>query len=82
MRLDKYINSVNLTKRRAIAQDMIKHGAVLLNSKPVKASKDVKIGDVIELIYLQSSQKFEVLQIPTTKSIPKSKKEEYVKDIS
>ena len=81
MRIDKYINSVNLTKRRAIAQDMIKHDAVLINGARAKASKQVKIGDIIELVYLESSEKYEVLQIPVTKSIPKSKKDEYVRQI-
>ena len=47
MRIDKFINAVNLTKRRAVAQDMIKHDAVKLNGTVAKASKQVKIGDVI-----------------------------------
>ena len=82
MRIDKFINAVNLTKRRAIAQDMIKHDAVKLNGTIAKASKQVKIGDTIEFVYLESSEKYEVLQIPTTKSIPKSKKDEYVRQIA
>lgn len=82
MRIDKFINAVNLTKRRAIAQDMIKHDAVKLNGNAAKASKQVKIGDIIEFVYLDSTEKYEVLQIPATKSIPKSKKEEYVRQIA
>ena len=82
MRIDKFINAVNLTKRRAVAQDMIKHDAVKLNGNAAKASKQVKIGDIIEFVYLESSEKYEVLQIPTTKSIPKSKKDEYVRQIA
>lgn len=82
MRIDKFINAVNLTKRRAIAQDMIAHDAVWLNGAPVKPAKAVKVGDVIEFRYLESTQKFEVLQIPVTKSIPKSAKSEYVKEVS
>ena len=82
MRIDKFINAVNLTKRRAVAQDMIKHDAVKLNGIVAKASKQVKIGDVIEFVYLESTETYEVLQIPTTKSIPKSKTDEYVKALS
>ena len=82
MRIDKFINAVNLTKRRAVAQDMIKHDAVRLNGTIAKASKQVKIGDIIEFVYLESTEKYEVLQIPATKSIPKSKKEEYVRQIA
>ncbi len=82
MRIDKYINAVNLTKRRAIAQDMIKHDAVFLNGAPVKASKEVKVGDEIQFRYLDGkTETFQVLQIPTTKTIPKSKKDEYVKEV-
>ena len=82
MRIDKFINAVNLTKRRAVAQDMIKHDAVRLNGNIAKASKQVKIGDIIEFVYLDSTEQYEVLQIPTSKSIPKSKKEEYVRQIA
>jgi len=79
MRLDKFLNSVNLTKRRAVAQDMIKHEAVYLNGQAAKASRAVKVGDRIELRYLDSSQNYEVLKIPETKTIPKTQKDVYVK---
>ena len=42
MRIDKYINSVNIVKRRSVAADMIDHGVVYLNGVAVKASKEVK----------------------------------------
>jgi len=81
VRLDKYINAVNLTKRRAVAQDMIAHGAVWLNGATAKASKQVKVGDTITFKYLdETEESYEVLQIPTTKSIPKSAKDQYVKE--
>lgn len=83
MRIDKFINAVNLTKRRTIAQDMIKHNAVFLNGAPVKPAKEVKVGDKIEFKYLDGRvEAYEVLQIPKTKTIPKSKKDEYVKELS
>ncbi len=81
MRIDKYINSVNITKRRSIAEDMCKSKVVSLNGKVVKPAKDVKVGDIIEIAYLEKTIKYEVLQIPVTKSIPKSKKDEYVKEL-
>ena len=80
MRIDKFINSVNITKRRSIAEDMCKSKVVSLNGKVVKPAKDVKVGDIIEIAYLEKTIKYEVLQIPVTKSIPKSKKDEYVKE--
>ncbi|NPA66380.1 MAG: RNA-binding S4 domain-containing protein [Epsilonproteobacteria bacterium] len=81
MRIDKFLNSVNLTKRRSIAQDMIKNGVVEINSKVAKASKDVNIGDTITINYLNGSKSYEVLNIPTTKSTPKSEQEKYIKQI-
>jgi len=82
LRVDKFINTVNITKRRTIAEDMCKSGVVYINNKQAKASKDVKVGDVITIKYLEFDKKYEVLQIPTTKTIPKSAKEEYIKEIS
>jgi len=81
MRIDKYLNSVNITKRRAISEDMCKSGVVSINDRVVKPAKDVKVGDFIEIKYLERVERYEVLQIPTTKSIPKSKKDEYVRRI-
>lgn len=82
MRIDKFLNSVNITKRRSIAQDMISNGVVCINDVVVKASKNVEVGSIITINYLKSTKKYEVLQIPTTKSTPKSLQDEYIKDVS
>lgn len=81
MRVDKFLNSVNITKRRAISEDMCKNGVVSINNVVVKPAKDVKIGDVITINYLEKTVKYEVLQIPTTKTISKSQQHEYVKEV-
>jgi ribosomal 50S subunit-recycling heat shock protein len=81
LRIDKFLNTVNITKRRAISEDMCKSGVVSINDKVVKPAKDVKVGDKIEIRYLSKTITYEVLQIPETKSIPKSKKDEFVKEI-
>lgn len=81
MRIDKYLNAVNITKRRSVAQDMIAANVVLINDKVVKASKDVHVGDTITINYLEHSQSFKVLAIPTTKSTPKSLQSEYIEEI-
>lgn len=78
MRIDKFLNVVNITKRRAIAEDMLEHKVVFINGVAVKKAKEVKVGDIIEIKYLENSEKFKILQIPTTKSTPKSKIDEYV----
>ena len=81
MRIDKFLNTVNITKRRADAEDMLEHNVVFLNGLSVKKAKEVKVGDIIEIRYLEKSEKFKVLQIPATKSTPKSKIDEYVQRI-
>ncbi len=81
MRVDKWLSAVNVVKRRTIATDMLKSGVVFINSMKAKASKDVKVGDKVTIEYLKGARHYEVLQIPTTKTIPKSKKEDYVKEL-
>ena len=82
MRVDKFLNSVNITKRRSVSQDMIANGVVLINEVVAKASKNVAVGDIITINYLNSVKKYKVLRIPQTKSTPKSLQEEYIKEIS
>ncbi len=81
MRIDKYLNSVNITKRRAIAQDMLAQKIVKINGSVVKPAKEVKVGDIITLEFLEHTKRYEVLQIPKTKTIPKSAQAEYVKEL-
>lgn len=82
MRIDKFLNSVNITKRRSVAQDMLNNKVILINGVVAKASKNVEIGSVITINYLENSKQYEVLQLPTTKSTPKSLQNEYIKEIS
>lgn len=81
MRIDKFLNSVNITKRRSISQDMIENGVVLVNGVVAKASKNVDIGSIITINYLDSIKKYEILKLPTAKSTPKSLQDEYIKEI-
>ncbi|NOX14887.1 MAG: RNA-binding S4 domain-containing protein [Epsilonproteobacteria bacterium] len=79
MRIDKFLNCVNITKRRAISEDMCKSGVVSINDVIVKPAKVVKVGDIISIKYLERVSKYEVLEIPTTKTIPKTMQPKYVK---
>lgn len=82
MRVDKWLSAVNIVKRRTIAQDMVKSGVVFINGIKAKPSKEVKVGDKIKIEYLKGAKEFEVLQIPTTKTVPKSAKDEYAKELN
>ncbi len=81
MRIDKFLNSVNITKRRSVAQDMIVNKVVFVNDKVVKASKNIEVGDIVNINYLNETKKYEILKIPVTKSTPKSLQSEYIKEI-
>ena len=81
MRVDKFLNVVNITKRRAVSEDMCKSGVVFINEKLAKASKEVKIGDIISIHFTEYIQKFKVLNIPSTKSIPKNSQKDFVEKL-
>lgn len=49
MRLDKYLKVSRLIKRRTVANEACDTEHVSVNGRPVKASYNVKIGDVIEI---------------------------------
>lgn len=63
MRLDKYLKVSRLIKRRTVANEACDAGRVQVNGKVVKASYDVKIGDVIEIAFGNKSVKAEVTMI-------------------
>ena len=49
MRLDKYLKVSRLIKRRTVANEACDAGKISVNDRIVKASYDVKVGDVIEI---------------------------------
>mgnify|MGYP002641156578 CR=1 FL=1 len=48
-RIDKYLWAIRLYKTRSISAEACKNGRVKINGLAVKASREVKVGDVIEL---------------------------------
>ncbi len=68
MRLDKYLKVSRLIKRRTVANEACDAGRVSVNGKVVKASYDVKVGDIIEIMFGNKSVKVEVtMLLETTK---------------
>ena len=66
MRIDKYLKVSRLIKRRTVANDACDAGRVSVNGKPVKASYDVKVGDIIEIEFGNRSVKARVTAISET----------------
>ncbi len=66
MRLDKFLKVSRLIKRRTVANEACDAGRVSVGGKVVKASYEVKVGDVIEIQFGQKTLKVEVLQVQET----------------
>lgn len=63
MRIDKYLKVSRLIKRRTIANEACDAGRITVNGKIVKASYDVKPGDIIEIKMGERIIKVKVLDI-------------------
>ena len=63
MRLDKFLKVSRLIKRRTVANVACDVGKISVGGRVVKASYDVKVGDVIEIAFGQRTVKVEVLAI-------------------
>ena len=77
MRIDSFLNATNILRRRSLAQDLIKNNLVSVNGGIVKASREVKIGDIVEIKFLEYSKKYKILAIPQSKNVPKNAKNDF-----
>lgn len=63
MRIDKYLKVSRIIKRRSVANEACDSGRVSVNGKPVKASYDVKAGDVLEITLGERVMRYEVCEV-------------------
>ncbi len=63
MRIDKYLKVSRIIKRRTVANEACDAGRVFVGGKVVRASYDVKVGDVIEIAFGAKNVKVEVLDV-------------------
>ncbi len=66
MRLDKYLKVSRIIKRRTVANEVCDAGKATVNSRPARASYDVKVGDVIELSFETRTVRFKVEKVEET----------------
>ena len=66
MRLDKYLKVSRIIKRRTVANEACDAGRVIVNGKPQRASYDVKVGDIIEIMFGARVFKAQVLNVLET----------------
>lgn len=63
MRLDKFLKVSRLIKRRTLAKDICDAGRISVNDRVAKASADVKVGDILTILYGQKTTKVSVSKI-------------------
>ncbi len=63
MRIDKFLKVSRLIKRRSVANEVADAGRIEVNGRPVKASYQVKIQDVIEVSFGNRMVKARVLSL-------------------
>ncbi|KLO23393.1 tRNA synthetase RNA-binding protein [Marinitoga sp. 1197] len=62
MRLDKFLKTHRIIKRRTIANELAKSGKIQKNGKNLKPSYEVKIGDTIDILLYNKKIIFKVLE--------------------
>ena len=63
MRIDKYLKVSRIINRRTVANEACDAGRVKVDGKPVRASYDVKTGDIIEIAFGSRTVKVEVINV-------------------
>lgn len=66
MRIDKFLKVSRILKRRTVAQEACSGGKVVINGKEAKPSKQIKVGDEVEILYANGSLKFVIKEIKET----------------
>jgi len=79
VRLDDYLSTVGLVKRRTIAKELAQNGMVMVGGRTVKASYQVKVSDIIQ-IKGKRALAAEVLDIPTG-SVAKTDRGRYFREL-
>ena len=79
MRIDDYLSTVGVIKRRTVAKQLGANGLIEANGRAVKPSYQVNVGDIIAIT---GSRPFrlEIIQLPAG-SVSKASREEYFKEI-
>ena len=71
LRIDKYTWAVRLTKTRSQASELISKGKIRLNAIEVKPSRDMKVGDVIQVHKNSAVFSYKVLELLEKRVGPK-----------
>ena len=63
MRIDKYLKVARILKKRTVGKELAINERLFVNGKAVKASHEVKVGDLVTIQFGHRSFSFKVLEI-------------------
>jgi len=81
IRIDKYLWAVRQFKTRTMAGDACRGGKVRLNGAPIKASREIKVGDTIEIATPGLTKVIKVLELLNNR-VGAPKVPEFIQDIT
>ena len=71
MRIDQFLWNIRYFKSRSQSTDACKKGKIKINNKIIKPSKEIGIGEIIEIRKKQNNFKIKILDIPKKRVGPK-----------
>ena len=80
MRVDYFLSTVGVVKRRTVAKQLAQNCMVEINCRTAKASHQVKARDVVHIKGARPVT-VEILDIPTG-SVPKSERDKYFRQLN
>ncbi|MGM0396545.1 MAG: RNA-binding S4 domain-containing protein [Bacillota bacterium] len=63
MRLDKFLKTARIIKRRTVAKDACDQGKVTINGRPAKAGDNVSVGDKLTIRFGSGEMNIEVVDV-------------------
>lgn len=81
VRIDKWLWEVRLFKTRSLAADECKKGHIMIDGVGVKSSREIKIGDVVEVRKAPVTYRYEVLGFPASR-VGAKLVQDYLRDIT
>lgn len=82
MRVDLFLKTSRLVKRRSVAQEMCSAGRVLVNGHEAKPAKEIGAGDILRLSFSTRTIDIDILSVPASSKNVKSLPEEMYRVIS
>ena len=80
MRIDDYLSTVGVIKRRTIAKELGQNGLIYVNGNKVKPAYQVHVDDLIQ-IKGSKPQTVQIIAIPNS-SVQKENRDQFIKTIS